>query len=149
MNYRTLGATGIDLSEIGLGTWPIGGSIVLAGVPTGYGVVPTEAVRAIGRALDLGVNFFDSADTYGLGRAERVLGEAIRGRRGQVVVATKAGWVPDGTERWVKDVSADHLRASANATANGSAWTLSTCSCFTPFPRPAAKPTKLSTRSTN
>lgn len=114
MNYRTLGATGIEVSEIGLGTWPIGGSIVLAGVPTGYGVVPeTEAVRAIGRALDLGVNFFDSADTYGLGRAERVLGEAIRGRRGQVVVATKAGWVPDGTERWVKDLSADHLRASA------------------------------------
>ncbi len=114
MNYRSLGATGIEVSEIGLGTWPAGGSIVLAGAPTGYGIVPeAEAVRAVHRALDLGVNFFDAADTYGLGRAERFLGGALRGRRGQVVMATKAGWVPDGTERWVKDLSADHLRAAA------------------------------------
>lgn len=114
MKYRSLGATGIEVSEIGLGMWPAGGSIVLAGSPTGYGVVPeTEAVRAIQRAIDLGANFFDTSDSYGVGRAERILGNAIASRRGQVVVATKGGWVPDGSERWMKDLSADHLRASA------------------------------------
>jgi aryl-alcohol dehydrogenase-like predicted oxidoreductase len=114
MKYRPLGATGIEVSEIGLGTWPAGGSIHLAGAPTGYGTVPeTEAIRGIHRALDQGVNFFDTADTYGLGRAERLLGQGIAARRGQAIVATKAGWVPDGAERWVKDLSADHLRAAA------------------------------------
>ncbi|HET9888068.1 MAG TPA: aldo/keto reductase [bacterium] len=114
MKYRPLGATGIEVSEIGLGTWPAGGSIHLAGAPTGYGTVPeTEAIRGIHRALEQGVNFFDTSDTYGLGRAERLLGQGIAARRGQAVVATKAGWVPDGAERWVKDLSADHLRAAA------------------------------------
>ncbi len=95
--------------------WPAGGSIFLAGMPTGYGVVPeTEAVRAVARALDLGVNFFDTSDSYGLGRSERVLGRAVGSRRGQVILATKAGFVPDGSERWLKDLSADHLRAAAD-----------------------------------
>jgi aryl-alcohol dehydrogenase-like predicted oxidoreductase len=70
-------------------------------------------VRGLERALDLGVSFFDASDSYGLGRAERILGDALAARRGQVVIATKAGWVPDGAERWTKDLSADHLRAAA------------------------------------
>jgi aryl-alcohol dehydrogenase-like predicted oxidoreductase len=114
MNYRRLGKTGLDVSEIGLGMWPAGGSIFLGGMPTGYGRVPeTEAMRAIGRALDLGVNFFDTSDSYGLGRSERILGRAVGSRRGQAILATKAGFVPDGSERWLKDLSADHLRAAA------------------------------------
>jgi aryl-alcohol dehydrogenase-like predicted oxidoreductase len=114
MEYRKLGRTGQRVSEVGLGTWPIGGSIVLGGAPTGYGEVPeSEAVRAIRHGLERGVSFFDSADTYGLGRAERILGQAIAGRHGQVVVATKVGWVPDGAERWVADLSPEHLRAAA------------------------------------
>ena len=72
---------------------------MLGGRPSGYGEVPeSEAVRAVQRAVDLGVSFFDTADSYGLGRAERILGKALAGRRGQVVLATKAGWVPDGME---------------------------------------------------
>ncbi|MGH2571188.1 MAG: aldo/keto reductase, partial [bacterium] len=55
----------------------------------------------------------DTSDSYGLGRAERILGSALAARRGQAVIATKAGWVPDGSERWMKDLSADHLRAAA------------------------------------
>jgi aryl-alcohol dehydrogenase-like predicted oxidoreductase len=114
MRYRNLGSSEIQVSEIGLGTWPAGGSILLGGVPTGYGdVPPSEASRAIERALDLGINFFDTSDSYGLGRSERILGKVVAGRRGQVAVATKAGWVPDGSERWLKDLSADHLRAAA------------------------------------
>jgi aryl-alcohol dehydrogenase-like predicted oxidoreductase len=115
MEYRTLGKTGVRVSEIGLGTWPAGGSILLGGAPTGYGLVPeSEVIRGIRRALDLGVNFFDSADSYGLGRSERLLGRAVADRRGQIVLATKGGWVPDGAARWMQDLSADHLRAAAN-----------------------------------
>ncbi len=88
--------------------------MVLAGAPTGYGVVPeTEAVRGIHRALEHGVRFVDTSDSYGLGRGERILGRAIASRRDDVIVATKAGWVPDDSERWMKDLSADHLRAAA------------------------------------
>ena len=86
----------------------------LGGRPTGYGEVSeSEAVRALQRAVEMGVSFFDTSDTYGLGRAERLLGKALAGRRGQVVIATKAGWVPDGMEGWLADVSADHVRAAA------------------------------------
>jgi aryl-alcohol dehydrogenase-like predicted oxidoreductase len=88
--------------------------VQLAGQPTGYGrVSESEAVRAIRRALELGINFFDTADSYGIGRAERLLGKALADRRDQVLVATKAGWVPDGAEKWMPDVSPDHLRAAA------------------------------------
>jgi aryl-alcohol dehydrogenase-like predicted oxidoreductase len=114
MEYRALGRTGVMVSRLGLGTWPLGGSVRLAGAPTGYGEVPeSEAVRAVRRAVELGISFFDTADSYGLGRAERILGKALADRRGQVVLATKAGWVPDGVEKWLGDVSADHLRAAA------------------------------------
>jgi aryl-alcohol dehydrogenase-like predicted oxidoreductase len=114
MNYRKLGRSGTVVSEIGLGTWPIGGSIVLGDVPTGYGRVrDDDAVEAVRRGLDLGVTLVDTSDAYGLGRAERLLGRAVAGRRGQVVVATKIGWVPDGMERWIPDLSGDHLRAAA------------------------------------
>jgi aryl-alcohol dehydrogenase-like predicted oxidoreductase len=92
----------------------MGGSIFLGGVPTGYGAVPeSEAVRGIRHALELGVNFFDTADSYGLGRSERILCKAVSSRRGQVVLATKAGWVPDGDQRWMKDLSDRHLAAAA------------------------------------
>ncbi|WP_066792972.1 aldo/keto reductase [Caldivirga sp. MU80] len=71
MRYRALGKTGLTVSEIGLGAWFIGGM---------YGDVPLDDARAIiKRALDLGVNTFDTADVYGNGLSERVLGEELRG----------------------------------------------------------------------
>ncbi|MDP6528481.1 MAG: aldo/keto reductase [Gemmatimonadota bacterium] len=118
MRYRSLGEHPIEVSEVGLGTWQAGGSILLGGAPTGYGAVPrSEAKRGIERALDAGVNFFDTADSYGLGRAERILGEVVGPRRGQVVLATKCGWVPDGIERWTKDLSREHIHAAARRSA--------------------------------
>ena len=78
MRYRTLGRRDLRVSEIGLGTWAVGGSLDLGGRPTAYGNVPeSEAAEAVERALSLGVNFFDTSDSYGLGRAERLLGEVV------------------------------------------------------------------------
>ena len=81
MRYRRLGRTGLLVSEIGFGGGGIGGV---------YGErSEEEAGRAVGRALELGVNFFDVAPAYGDGLAERVLGEALAGAREHVVIETK------------------------------------------------------------
>lgn len=86
MKYRTFPGTSIHVSEIGFGTWTIS---------TGWWGEKTdaEAVSMLRRALDdHGVTFFDAADTYGNGRSERQLAEAFRGRREEVVIATKVGY---------------------------------------------------------
>lgn len=81
------------MSALGFGCWAIGGEWQdTGGNPLGWGAVDDEeSVAAIRRALDLGVTFFDSADVYGAGHSERVLGRALKGRRDEVVVATKWG----------------------------------------------------------
>ncbi|MFI1399216.1 aldo/keto reductase [Streptomyces sp. NPDC020681] len=94
MESRTLGRqSGITVSALGLGCWAIGGEWQdVEGNALGWGAVDdAESVAAIHRALDLGVTFFDTADTYGAGHSERVLGRALAGRRDEVVVATKWG----------------------------------------------------------
>ncbi|MDL5201243.1 aldo/keto reductase [Streptomyces sp. ALI-76-A] len=98
---RTLGRSGIEVSALGFGCWAIGGEWQDAhGQPLGWGKVDDEeSVRAIRRALDLGVTFFDTADTYGAGHSERVLGRALGKRRDDVVVATKWGNVFDERTR--------------------------------------------------
>ena len=88
---RLLGRPGLAVSAVGFG------AMSLAGV---YGPADdAESVKTLRRAIDLGVTFFDTADIYGDGRSERLLGQAIEGRRNQVVVATKfgGGFNPDGT----------------------------------------------------
>jgi len=91
---RMLGRSGIEVSAVGLGTARIG---VLGYSRSGdheTRVVPEaiiETARAIDRALDLGITFFDTADIYGAGRSERILGKALEGRRNQVVLSTKFG----------------------------------------------------------
>lgn len=85
-----MGRSGIVVSEIGFGAWGIGG--VTEGA-TSYGATDDLAsLRAIGRALDLGITFFDTANVYGDGHSEHLLGQAFKGRRGDVVIATKAGF---------------------------------------------------------
>jgi aryl-alcohol dehydrogenase-like predicted oxidoreductase len=78
MEYRRLGRCGLKVSEICLGTMTFGRSVDEAG-----------AGRIVGLALDAGVNFFDTADGYGLGQSEVLLGRALKGRRREAVVATK------------------------------------------------------------
>ncbi|SDK02877.1 aldo/keto reductase [Streptomyces indicus] len=98
---RQLGGSGITVSALGLGCWAIGGEWWdTEGQPLGWGKVDDEeSVRAVRRALDLGVTFFDTADTYGAGHSERVLGKALAGRRDEVVLATKWGNVFDESTR--------------------------------------------------
>ena len=81
---RPLGKSGIDVSEIGIGLWAQGGH---------WGPVDDAAsLEAIETALDAGVTFFDTADVYGAGHSEEILGRAMKGRRERFIVGTKIGW---------------------------------------------------------
>jgi len=92
MQTRKLGYTDLYLTTVGLGTWAIGGG----GWAYGWGPQDdTDSIRAIQRALDLGINWIDTAAVYGLGHSEEIVGKAIRGRRDQVIIATKCGLVWD------------------------------------------------------
>jgi len=86
LNKRILGKSGIEITEIGLGLWAAGGS---EWGPTD----DREVLNAIDRALEREVNFFDTADVYGMGHSEELLGKAMQGRRDQFVVASKIGWI--------------------------------------------------------
>ncbi|NNE70294.1 MAG: aldo/keto reductase [Rhodothermales bacterium] len=91
MQQRRLGNTDLSLTTVGLGTWAIGGPW-----DWGWGAQDDEAsIRTIHEALDLGINWIDTAPCYGLGHSEEVVGRAIAGRRDQVIVATKCGLVWD------------------------------------------------------
>jgi aryl-alcohol dehydrogenase-like predicted oxidoreductase len=92
MSTRILGRSGIEVSALGMGCWAIGGPFWSGSQPLGWGQVDDEeSVRAVRRALDLGVTFFDTANVYGAGHSERVLGRALGADRDRVVVATKWG----------------------------------------------------------
>ncbi|MFG3022589.1 aldo/keto reductase [Streptomyces sp. NPDC048254] len=116
---RTLGRSGIEVSALGFGCWAIGGEWQDGtGQPLGWGKVDDEeSVRAVHRALDLGVTFFDTADTYGTGHSERVLGRALGKRRDEVVVATKWGNVFDEETRTLtgSDDSPAYVRRALTA----------------------------------
>jgi aryl-alcohol dehydrogenase-like predicted oxidoreductase len=111
VNYRKLGRTGIEVSEIGYGAWGIGGA-------QWGGADDDESIQALNRAIDLGLNFIDTALAYGDGRSERVVGQVVRERPERVYVATK---VPPKNLIWpappgvpVQEVfPADHVRACA------------------------------------
>ncbi len=96
MLKRRLGRSNLMVSPMGLGCWAIGGLWTFDGEPAGWGQVDdAESVRAIHCALDLGIDFFDTAANYGCGHSERILGQALADRRSQVIVATKFGYVVD------------------------------------------------------
>jgi aryl-alcohol dehydrogenase-like predicted oxidoreductase len=110
---RKLGRSEIEISALGMGCWAIGGPFWSGETPLGWGEVDDEeSVRAIRTALELGVNFFDTANVYGAGRSERVLARAIAGRREQVVIATKFNSVFDERTRQVtgSDASPEGIR---------------------------------------
>jgi aryl-alcohol dehydrogenase-like predicted oxidoreductase len=90
---RTLGRSGLQVSPMGLGCWAIGGTWYWLDGPGGWGDIDdNESVRAIQAALDLGINFFDTAANYGTGHSERILARALEGKRDKAVIATKFGF---------------------------------------------------------
>ncbi|MDB5080835.1 MAG: aldo/keto reductase [Chloroflexi bacterium] len=107
MNYRTLGRTGLKVSEIGFGSWAVGGNRH----GNSYGTTNDAAsLKAIETALELGCNFFDTADVYGHGHSEEIVGEGLRrgGKLNDVVVATKVGGNFTSGET-VMDFSSQHV----------------------------------------
>lgn len=99
---RRLGRSGIEVSALGVGCWAMGGR------DWGGGADDAESIRALHAALDLGINLFDTAEGYGAdGRSERVLGEALRGRRDRAVIATKF-W--GSTPEYVRNACEESLR---------------------------------------
>ena len=118
MFTRRLGRSNIEVSALGMGCWAIGGPAWRGERPVGWGEIDdAESIRAIHRALELGVTFFDTADVYGCGHSERVLGRALAGVRDQVVIATKFGNVFDEQTRQISgsDAGPDHIRRACDA----------------------------------
>jgi aryl-alcohol dehydrogenase-like predicted oxidoreductase len=92
MKYRALGKTGLQVSEIGVGAWQLGGPLVLDGKADGHPELGRDfCISLIRQCGDLGINFVDTAEQYGNGESERRVGEALKGRRGQWIVSTKFG----------------------------------------------------------
>ena len=105
MKYRSLGLTGWKVSEISFGAWAIGGA---------WGHVSDEdALAALHKAVDCGVNFLDTADVYGDGRSERLIAKLKKARKDEIIVATKAGrrlpkqvvegYSAENLKKWVED----------------------------------------------
>jgi len=106
MEHRALGGTGVRVSAVGFGCQEVGG---------GYGDIDErEFARAVGHALDIGINLFDTAEAYGSGASEEALGRALRGRRDEALVSTKFGTgYPDRTN--FRDGRAERVHASIDA----------------------------------
>jgi aryl-alcohol dehydrogenase-like predicted oxidoreductase len=103
MEHRPFGRTGLQVSAIGFGCWEIGG---------GYGAIEqSEFERAVGRALDLGINCFDTAEGYGFGASERALAKALGSRRKDAILVTKYG-IGYRDKPNLRDASAARLRTS-------------------------------------
>lgn len=96
MRYKQFGATDMNVSALTVGTWAIGGA--------NWGEVnKSDSIRAIHAMLDCGVNSIDTAPGYNFGESERVVGEALEGRRDKVYITTKTGVYNDEKEGFVKD----------------------------------------------
>src|SRR5258708_39103348 len=108
-----LGQNELEITRVGIGTAPIGSTpswSVYWGPQR-----ERDAIRAIEVALDLGVNWIDTAPFYGWGRAEQIAGKALRGKPGNASIFSKSGTLPDGQGGWREDVSTRHIRGEVEA----------------------------------
>ena len=118
MDTRELGTSEITCSALGLGCWAIGGPFGPEGVAAGWGDVDDDqSIAAIRRGLELGVTLFDTADVYGTGHSETILGRALGRDRDGVVIATKFGnTFAEGTGRMLgADVTPTYIRRACEA----------------------------------
>ncbi|WKN29848.1 aldo/keto reductase [Porifericola rhodea] len=91
MNYRDFGDTGLKVSEIGFGAWGIGGPAMAGDIPIGWGDVDDDtSIQALHTAFEQGINFYDTADFYGLGHSEELIGKVF-GNSDDVIIASKVG----------------------------------------------------------
>lgn len=119
MNTRRLGRSGLEVSALGLGTWPLGGDMASGDLKLGYaGIDEHETIAALERGLAAGVTLIDTADAYGAGHAERAL-RPVLAAHPDVLIATKFGNVIDEPTRQLTgvDVTPEHVRSAAQASA--------------------------------
>jgi aryl-alcohol dehydrogenase-like predicted oxidoreductase len=118
MEQRVIGDR--EVSALGFGCWAIGGPFSDGeGKPLGWGEVDDdESIAAVRRAIELGVTFFDTADIYGAGHSERVLGRAVAGHRDELVIASKWGNVfdEDAKARTGQNQTPEYMRTAIRAT---------------------------------
>jgi aryl-alcohol dehydrogenase-like predicted oxidoreductase len=110
MRYRPFGRTGLKVSAVGFGCWPMAGDR--------YGAIEDgEAIKAIHRALDRGVNCVDTAPAYGAGHSEEVVARALEGRRKDLILVTKCGVKvpPPGQLGPLRDASRSNILAEVDA----------------------------------
>jgi len=111
LETRTLGLTEMRLTRIGLGAWAIGGPWQF-----GWGVQDdNESIKTIRKALDLGINWIDTAPAYGLGHSEEIVGRAIKSYHGQFYIATKCGTIWDEARQVSHRLKAKSVRAEVEA----------------------------------
>ena len=112
MQTRKLGYSDLYLTTVGLGTWAIGGEWAFGWGPQD----DAESIAAIQHAIDRGVNWLDTAAVYGLGYSEKVIGQAIAGRRDEILIATKCGlvWDEGSTEPYGR-LKTDSVRREVEA----------------------------------
>jgi aryl-alcohol dehydrogenase-like predicted oxidoreductase len=114
MRYRNFGNTDLLVSEIGFGAWAIGGGAMIGSTAIGWGDADDSvSVKAIHAALDAGINFFDTADIYGLGHSEKLLGNTI-GNNKEIIIATKVGNV-SRNEQFTIDYSKEYILKACEA----------------------------------
>ncbi len=114
MKYRKFGNTDLLVSEIGFGAWAIGGGAMIGSTAIGWGDVDDNvSIAAINASLDAGINFFDTADIYGLGHSEELLGKTI-GHKKEVIIATKVGNV-SRNEQFTTDYSKEYILGACEA----------------------------------
>lgn len=113
MQYRPFGNTSLTVSEIGFGAWAIGGGAMIGTTAIGWGDTDdTVSQKAIYTALDAGINFFDTADIYGLGHSEELLGKLLA--KQNLIIASKAGNV-SRSEQFTVDYSGTHIIQACEA----------------------------------
>ncbi|HET9747398.1 MAG TPA: aldo/keto reductase [Chitinophagaceae bacterium] len=114
MRYRKFGNTDLLVSEIGFGAWAIGGGAMIGNTAIGWGDADDRvSMKAIRSALDAGINFFDTADIYGLGHSEDLLGKALVDNK-DILIATKAGNV-SRNDQFTIDYSKEHILNACEA----------------------------------
>lgn len=109
MQYRAFGNTDLQVSEVGFGAWGIGGPAMAGDIPIGWGDVKDDtSVQALQKAFELGINFYDTADFYGLGHSEELIGQVF-GNRQDIIVATKVGHRLANDQSIIVDYSKEYI----------------------------------------